>query len=305
MSVDERMARIEALGYEYAQRDLETVRVCNLCGSDRQVAVSHRDRYGFPASFSICASCGLGFLTPRPTATEYARFYASTYRPLVSAYHGRLIDARTVQAEQREYAAELVEFLRPRVGAPPATVLDVGGSTGVIAGAIGAEFAAEATVLDPAPGELALAADAGFETIQGFAEEFDPGPRRWELVLMCQTIDHLLDIASTLDVLRGTLAPNGRAFVDVLDVEFMVRRRGSIEGAVKIDHPYYLTRATACAYFARAGLDVVSERMSADGHWGFLLAPGEPREVNHAALACSAERMLQRIWALRAEGPRA
>jgi nicotinamide-nucleotide amidase len=33
------------------------------------------------------------------------------YRPLVSAYHGRRIDAETLQAEQREYAAVRAETL--------------------------------------------------------------------------------------------------------------------------------------------------------------------------------------------------
>jgi SAM-dependent methyltransferase len=302
MSVDERKARIRALGYDYAERDLEPVESCNLCGSDHHVAVSHRDRYGFPASFSVCARCGLGFLTPRPTAAEYARFYASTYRPLVSAYHGRLIDARTVQAEQREYAAELVKFLRPCLDEPPASVLDVGGSTGVVAEAVGAAFGADATVLDPAADELAVAAAAGLETIQGFVEDFSPGARSWELVLLCQTIDHLLDIASTLHALRSMLGQGGHAFVDVLDIEFMLRRRGSIEEVVKVDHPYYLTRATACGYFDRAGFDVIFERMSNDGHWGFLLAPGKPRDFNYASLNRSAEAMLQLVWTLRAKG---
>ena len=49
-------------------------------------------------------------------------------------------------------------------------------------------------MLDPAPDELEVAAAAGMETIAGFAEDFDPGERRWDLVLLCQTIDHLLDV---------------------------------------------------------------------------------------------------------------
>ena len=58
----------------------------------------------------------------------------------------------------------------------------------------------------------------------------------------------------------------------------MARRRGTIEAAAKIDHPYYLTRETAEAYFARAGFEIVAERLSDDGHRGFVLAPAEPRE---------------------------
>ncbi len=69
------------------------------------MTITHRDRYGYPAQASACSRCGLVFLNPRMTAAAYGRFYDGVYRPLVSAFHGRLIDARTIQAEQREYAA--------------------------------------------------------------------------------------------------------------------------------------------------------------------------------------------------------
>jgi SAM-dependent methyltransferase len=298
--VSDRAERIAELGWEYAARETERVDACNLCGSGNHVEVSRTDRYGYPQRFVTCARCGLGFLSPRLTAGEYARFYGDVYRPLVSAYHGRRIDAETVQVEQREYAAELVEFLRAALPAEPATLLDVGGSTGIVAGAVRDAFGTRATVLDPAPDELAVAAELGMETIAGFAEDADYGGRTFELVLLCQTIDHLLDVGATLAAIRRVLAPAGRAFVDVLDVAFMSRRRGSIEGAVKVDHPYYLTRATALAYFSQAGLEPTAERMSGDGHWGFVLAPAEPAEPNWEVLAIAAELFLAEVWRLRA-----
>jgi SAM-dependent methyltransferase len=297
---DGRAERIAALGFDWAGSDLEPVAACNLCGSSHLVEVSRTDRYGYPQPLVVCARCGLGFLSPRLTPAEYARFYERVYRPLVSAYHGRLIDAETVQVEQRDYARELVGFLGAHLPAAPQSVLDVGGSTGVVAEPVRDAFGSAVTVLDPAPDELAVAAAAGMETIEGFAEDFDPGDRRWELVLLCQTIDHLLDVRATLGAIRGLLADGGYAFVDVLDVEFMARRRGSVEGAVKIDHPYYLTRETALAYFALSGLEVVAERLSDDGHWGFLLAPGAVREPGWQALRARADALLATFWQLRA-----
>ena len=207
-----------------------------------------------------------------------------------------------MQVEQHDYATDLAAFLARALPEPPATIIDIGGSTGVVAGAIGAARGAGITVLDPAPDELAVAAAAGMETIEGFAEDYDPQGRSWDLVLLCQTIDHLLDVNATLEAIRGMLGGTGRAFVDVLDVGFMARRRGAIEGAVKVDHPFYLTRATAEAYFAKAGLEVTGERMSGDGHWGFLLAPGPRREPDLAALGRDARRFLHDVWALRAAG---
>jgi SAM-dependent methyltransferase len=155
-------------------------------------------------------------------------------------------------------------------------------------------------VLDPAPAELAVAAAAGMEVVEGFAEDFDPGERRWDLVLLCQTIDHLLDVRATLTAIRGLLAEGGHAFVDVLDVAWVLARRGTIEEAYKVDHPFYLTRGTALAYFDLVGLEVVAERMADDGHWGFVVRAAAPREPDWPALGRGADAFLTEVWRRRA-----
>ncbi len=288
--------QIAALGYDYYAQATQRIVACNLCGPrGRAVEVAARDRYGYPATFVVCRCCGLGYLCPRLSATQYAHFYSEIYRPLVSAYHGRRIDAETVQVDQRGYAAELAEFLLPQLPSSPRTILDVGGSTGVVARILAQRLNARATVLDPSPDELAVARAAGMETVAGLVEDFDPGERRWDLVLLCQTIDHLLDVRGTLTALRRMTADGGRAFVDIVDVDILLRRTGSIEQVVKIDHPYYLTRPTAAAYFALAGFVIVAERLSDDGHRGFVLAPGACAEPEWAALEAAAAEFLVRV----------
>lgn len=301
-SSDDRAARIAAVGFDPLEQPTAPVERCNLCGGAHKVRVGERDRYGYAVALSVCARCGLGFLDPRMTAEAYGAFYDGTYRPLVSAYHGRLIDAETVQQEQHGYAAEIVDWVATALPRAPASLIDIGGSTGVIAGAFARAFGLRATVLDPAPDELAVAAASGMETIPGFAEDYDPGERRFDLVLLCQTMDHLLDVRSTLGAMRRMVADDGAAFVDVLDVGFMLRRRGRIEGAVKVDHPFYLTRATGRAFLAQAGFAVAAERMSGDGHWGFLARAAEPVEPDWAALAAGADAFLADVWARRATG---
>jgi SAM-dependent methyltransferase len=299
-AVETREGRIAALGWTPDPTRHEEVRRCNLCDGTRLVTVSQTDRYGFDQPAIVCAECGLGFLSPRLTEAAYADFYRATYRPLVSAYHGRTIDAATVQDEQRAYAAELVAFLRATLPAPPETILDVGGSTGVVADAVGKALGGIPTVLDPAPEELAVAAENGAETIQGFAEDLDAAGRTWDLVLLCQTIDHLLDVRGTLEALRAATAPGGHAFVDILDLDYALDAQGTIERVVKVDHPYYLTRTTAQAFFSTTGFRVVAERLSHDGHWGFVLAPGTRAAHDPDALRTHADRLLRDIWRRRA-----
>ncbi len=287
---------IAALRYDYAAQAKEWPVACNLCrAGGHGVEVASRDRYGYPATFVVCRCCGLGYLCPRLGATQYAHFYSDIYRPLVSAFHGRRIDAETLQLEQHGYATELAAFLLPLLPSPPQTILDVGGSTGVVARVLATGLNARATVLDPSPNELAVARAAGMETITGFVEDFDPGERSWDLVLLCQTIDHLLDVRGTLAGLRQMMAPGGRAFVDIVDVDVLLRRTGNIERVIKIDHPYYLTRTTAVALFALTGFKIVAERLSDDGHRGFVLAPGSRTEPDWPTLEFIAARFLASV----------
>jgi 2-polyprenyl-3-methyl-5-hydroxy-6-metoxy-1,4-benzoquinol methylase len=196
----ERRRRLDTLEYDYAARPKTYVDACNLCRGQRFVHLVHRDRYGYAARASGCARCGLVFLNPVMTAEAYAQFYRSIYRPLVSAYHGRLIDAHTVQEEQREYAGHLSASLRPFARQLEGrALLDVGGSTGVVAARLVADLGLRATILDPSPAELEQAARRGFETVAGFVEDFDPGARRFGVVTLCQTIDHLLDVERGLN----------------------------------------------------------------------------------------------------------
>lgn len=299
-----RRERIAALGFDYDGQPKERPECCNLCGSAGcPVEVARHDRYGYPATLVVCGRCGLGYLAPRLTAAAYARFYAGVYRPLVSAFHGRRIDAETLPADQRAYGAALAGFLAPVLGSSPRTILDVGGSTGVVGGVVGAALGARPTVLDPAPEELAVARAAGMDTVVGFAEDFEAQGRRWDLVLLCQTVDHLLDVRSTLTAMRDMTSTEGRAFVDILDVGFMLRRTGSIEAAVKIDHPYYLTRPTAAALFALTGYDIVAERLADDGHRGFVLAPAPCTEPDWSALQQATVDFVDAVWARRAAAP--
>jgi ubiquinone/menaquinone biosynthesis C-methylase UbiE len=273
-----RAQRIAAVGFDYAAQPKEWVSACNLCGATTFVVLNRRDRYGYPAQANACRRCGLVFLNPRMTAEVYGRFYDGVYRPLVSAYHGRLIDAHTVQDEQREYAADREQFVR-RFVAPGwlRTMLDIGGSTGVVASHFAKTFGLNATLIDPAPLEIAQAKQFGIETITGLVETHDFGDRRFDLVLICQTVDHLLDIAGTLNKVRELLTERGLLFIDIVDFRAAYLRNWSIDEAIKIDHPFYLTEQSMFAYLRRAGFDPLAIDYAADHlHVSYICRGADP-----------------------------
>jgi SAM-dependent methyltransferase len=274
-----RAERIAALDFDYVTQPKVRVERCNLCGGSVFLGLTHRDRYGYPASASGCVRCGLVFLDPVMTAAAYGDFYARTYRPLVSAFHGRLIDARTIQQEQREYAVERGDLLVSYVqGHGYTTLLDIGGSTGVVADALARRFDLRATIVDPAPLETAQAQALGLETIEGLVETVDLGTRQFDVVVLCQTVDHLLDVAGTLRRLRDLIVPGGLFFVDIVDFRAAYLRNACVEDAVKIDHPYYLTEATMTTYLARAGFEIARADYAADHlHVSYVAHPVAPR----------------------------
>ena len=275
MSGTDRAGRIAALGYDYAAQPKAEVRACNLCGAARFVVLTHRDRYGYPAEAHACAGCGLVFLNPQMTAEAYGRFYDGIYRPLVSAFHGRLIDAQTIQAEQREYAAERAAFIAPFVaGRGARTLLDIGGSTGVVAHHVARQFGLQGTLIDPAPLEVEEARRLGLETVTGLVEHHDFGARRFDLVIICQTVDHLLDVGGVLSRVRSLLSDRGLLFIDIVDFRAAYLRNWSVEDAVKIDHPYYLTQETMTAYLRRTGFEALRTDFAADHlHVSYICRP--------------------------------
>ena len=271
----DRRARIAALEYDYASQPKQALTSCNLCGVSEFVVLAHRDRYGYPAQTHACRRCGLVFLNPRMTAQAYGRFYNGIYRPLVSAFHGRLIDAQTIQDEQRDYAVERVEFVRPFMAKRGGrTMLDIGGSTGVVAHHFAREFGLRGALIDPAPLEVEQARRLGLETITGLVEEHDFGNRRFDVVIICQTVDHLVDVAGTLARVRQLLSDDGLLFIDIVDFRAAYLRHWSVEAAVKIDHPYYLTEPTMVAYLRSSGFQVLRSDYAADHlHVSYVCRP--------------------------------
>lgn len=244
----------------YEAQPKEWVRECNLCGSPWHVPVSSEDRYGLPQPAEVCGDCGLKFLNPRLTRRGYAEFYERVYRPLLTAYYDRDLGPEALKQFQRYYAATLVWFLGPHDGGK---LLDIGGSTGVVADHLCNVFGMTGTVLDPAPEELKLA--NGLEVIPGFIEDFETD-RKWDLITVCQTVDHLLDVSGSLGKIHRLLTPDGVLFLDVADTTRIPR--------TKVDHPYYLTEQTMETYFRYAGFKVKRKhRLPGDYHVRYLCKP--------------------------------
>jgi len=279
------------INFDYDSHPKEHLHSCNICGSSHSIVISKKDRYGLNASACLCLGCGLVYISPRMTAEGYKLFYKKFYRPLVSFYLGRKVDSSTIIKGQKEYAREVFDWMKTYIPETKKTLklLDVGGSTGVVAKVFkdnleASRFRVEATVIDPSPDELAVAKKLGLKTIEGLAEEKNIRKNSWDLILLCQTIDHLMDVTKTISIIRNSLKEDGLFFVDIVDWEFNVRRK-SVRDSIKIDHPFNFTRQTIVPLLGNIGFEIISESILTDGHLiGFICkkAKASKKAFSHA-----------------------
>ena len=252
-------ARLARLGFDPAALPHEYPFSCDLCGWQVFRTISHTDRYGFAGTYQMCEGCGLVFQNPRPTTEGYEEFYSKWYRPLVAALHGRQHDEQAMQAEEKAYVSRLVTFLKQHMRTRPIQLsVDLGGSTGRVAKGVQDTLGGRCLVVDPSPTELAEARELGLDCEQALAEQWNPNGRRFDLVLICRSVDHFLSISKVLAKAAGCLQPGGYLFVDPVDFESCARATLDYRRLLKMDHVYYLSDETMRLYLKAAGFDLVA-----------------------------------------------
>ena len=284
----------------------EAIVSCNVCSSQRHSLVCASDRYGLPLRMALCLDCGLFYLVDRFSAAGYSDFYSSgAYRTVSSQFNGVTHTIPEVQANQVAYAKNLVRIL---AGFIPASregrLLDVGGSTGIVARELAKEFGQRGTVLDPATEEIEAARTSGLDAIAGSLEDWNTTDR-FDLILLCRSIEHLFDLRHSLARIRSLLKPQGLFYCDIADFMEMSRLMGAPETFTKVDHCYWLTQSTALQIFHSLGFELVSMNvLFGVAQVGFLLRACEPSAAPMAQTQTIAQieeiQRIEREW--RASG---
>jgi hypothetical protein len=91
----------------------------------------------------------------------------------------------------------------------------------------------------------------------GSAETWETD-ERFDVVMLCRTIEHLYDLRATMAKVRRYLTPGGLFYCDFLDYLELCRMTGAPQTVSKVDHCYWLTLETAPAIFRAMGFEIVS-----------------------------------------------
>ena len=245
----------------------ETV-ACNQCGGTDHSWVAQWDRYGLAVTTVQCEACKLRFINPRMTAEGYAEFYQKHYRPLVKSVNRAPHDAALAAVHRQMY----VDLILKHAGAlpPSARLLDLGGSTGMVARGFKARYGCTCTVVDPAPQELEEAKDVG-TTICASAEDVTFPAESFDAIVICRTIEHLRDPKGVLQRARTWAAPGAVLVVDAMDAS-----RWNVNHRYKVDHPYAFTAATFRRMVTSAGWNITGSWLRRNGQYiGLVCRPEE------------------------------
>jgi SAM-dependent methyltransferase len=233
---------------KYFEAGLEQVS-CNLCGLADTERLPIQERHNLPCRAVICRNCGLAYLNPRWSAASYRDFYRADYRALMGE---RDEPPRETELRQRSHGAQILEFCLPFLG-ERSRVLDVGCGPGGVLTAF-ALAGRETAGVEPSEHHSAYAREQGHAVQTGLFGEVELPAGAFDLVIVTQTLNHLLDPRSALRALRALLSEHGLLFLEVQNFpEFARRARRSIT----VDHPYYFAAETLECMARRTGLEPI------------------------------------------------
>lgn len=207
---------------------LEAVPRCDLCGGTRQrKAAVYREYLLFTGErFQLvdCEDCGLGFLSPRPTAGDIQRYYPDDYR-------AHQEEARPLRRWQRAVGApdagrpgplrrlllhvhqSVHWYLIPRFEGG-GRVLDIGCGSGKLLDTL-RQLGWQTSGVDPSPAAVARARTRGHEVAVARAEDFRVAPRSCDLVYLWHALEHTHRPSAVLARARAALRPGGRLHLAV------------------------------------------------------------------------------------------
>jgi SAM-dependent methyltransferase len=268
-----RRERCSSVLKRFARLERAASTTCNVCGFDAVAILSDVDRYGFPGRAAMCLRCGLIYNVDRFKPEGYTEFYVTGgYRQLIGAFKGVDQTIERVHAAQLQYASRLVRTFQGIIpNNPKGRMLDVGGSTGLIAEQFQKHFGHRPTIIEPAADEVAKAKALGLEAIVGSVETWETD-EKFDVVLLCRTVEHLYDLKLALTRIRALLKPGGLFFCDLAEFLEIVRREGPPEATTKIDHVFWLTQETAPPIFRMLGFELAAMQLTLPpDQVGFLL----------------------------------
>jgi 2-polyprenyl-3-methyl-5-hydroxy-6-metoxy-1,4-benzoquinol methylase len=239
---------------------------CPACGSPVKKPWLGKEIAGVKFNLDKCCACGTGYVNPQPSAESLKSLYACRG-------HGSnsLTSFEQVMISEVEFpnstvdAQRLVTYAKELLGpcqAGKAKALDIGSGYGFFSKAA-LEQGFQVIAVNPASAENRIFKQLnGLEPIPRFFEEVDFDTEKFDLVILSQVLEHLLDPFQVLVKVRNLIKPEGVIAIAVPNVDAILikilKSRSSFLGLP--EHIIHFSRQGLSAILQRAGFEVKLHR---------------------------------------------
>ncbi|CAG0935638.1 Demethylmenaquinone methyltransferase [Thermoflexales bacterium] len=248
---------------------------CLLCGADRPVRIYDApDRLmKIPGEFRIvrCGSCGLVYLSPRPTVAAIGSYYPEAYEPYLR------ITPQSLPAWRRwllNYG--LRKRIRPIVQRKaPGRALDIGCATGQFLAYLRDTAHWQVTGVEPGQNAARYARETfGLEVYHGDLRSAQFADATFDAVTMWDVLEHLHDPCAELREIRRVLRPEGLLVLRVPSLDSLdARIFGPYWAGLDVPrHMVVFSRRALMQMLGQAGF--IPERMwcASGSYFAFMLS---------------------------------
>ncbi len=237
---------------------------CPRCGGAAD-AVWHGNLHERDYWLAECR-CGLCFTWPLPTTDEIAGFYRGSYHA----------SADDLEQKFRPKFERYVAFINSEIP-PKGRALDVGATTGLLPALLNQRgFDAEGLEINPETARIGRERH-GLPMTTGTFEGYAAPERSFDLITLCDMVEHTIDPPATLRKVNRLLRPGGTALVTFPDIRSWESRywravarffgRDWLWG--NCHAPYHIwefDKRTASLCFAEAGFSIIRFRRQSEGY---------------------------------------
>ena len=235
---------------------------CPACGSSVKKPWLSKEIAGLKINLDKCCTCGTAYVNPQPSAESLKSIYScighgskslTSFDKVIASeveFPNSTVDAKRMV----NYAKKLMEPVK----AGKAKALDIGSGYGFFSKAA-LEQGFQVIAVNPARAENRIFKQLnGFEPIPLFFEEVDFGTEKFDLVILSQVLEHLLDPLKVLVKVRKLIKPEGVIAIAVPNVDAIlikfIKSKSSFLGLP--EHIIHFSRKGLSAILQRAGFDV-------------------------------------------------
>lgn len=229
----------------------EEVHACVICGEEKIGSTFER---GIGLQAHECASCGLAYVSPRPTWEAMLHHYERDYA-------AQDLESQWVDSVSFDVQRDDVRRLKKLMELRGASALDVGCGPGLFLEALRRDGATSLVGIEPGRDAAEFAAgklpDATILTWT--YEEAGPalGGQTFDLVVGLDLIEHLYDPRAFLRWVRERLQPDGHLYFKTPNWDAVHRYGPAWEGLWRdFEHVYYFSRSSLGRLLEEEGFGV-------------------------------------------------